>query len=83
MCSGFSHTTWQIGWKYLGIEECLGNMVMVVKIEQNGAGARVALKGVHAPIIGVAHKIEAELPGRASLVQNSFTQSRICRSQGF
>lgn len=42
-------------------------MVMVVEVEEDGASARVALKGVHAPIAAVAHEVEAQLPGHSRL----------------
>lgn len=52
---------------YLCIEEGLGNMAMVVVVEEDGAGARIALKGIHTPIAAVPHEIEAQLSRCACL----------------
>ena len=43
-------------------------MVMLVEVEEDGAGARVALKGVHAAVAGVPHEVEAQLPARPGLL---------------
>lgn len=50
---------------HLGIEEGLGHMILVVEVEEDGAGARVALKGVHAPVSAVEHEVKAQLPAYA------------------
>ena len=43
-------------------------MGVVVEVKEDCAGARVALKGVHAAIAGVPHEVEAQLAARASLL---------------
>ena len=55
-------------WHHLCIEEGLSDMAMVVVVEEDGAGARVALKGIHTPIAAVPHEVKAKLSRCACLL---------------
>ena len=57
---------------HLCIEESLRNMVGVIEVEEDSAGAGVALKGVHAAVAGVSHEVKAQLPARPGLLAEAF-----------
>lgn len=52
----------------LGVEKGLGNMVVVVEVEENGGAAGVAFKGIELPIRLVLHEVKAQLPARLGLL---------------